>query len=89
MTDITTTTTHNNAASSVRGDVVYDLWNTVNEMRQMCNFTISSEMVMKDLMQKTMNSEGEFLNDRSDYTFGRVRLCEWEAFDKELSTQCW
>lgn len=86
MTDITT---YNNAASSVRGDVINDLRNTVKEMRQMCNFTISSKMMMKDMMQKTMNSEGELLNERSDYTFGRVRLCEWEAFDKEISSQSW
>jgi hypothetical protein len=69
----------------VRSDVIIDLWNTVKEMPQTHKF--SYESVMKYMMNKTMNNEGEYLNSTCEYTFGRVRLCEWESFDKQLSQQ--
>jgi hypothetical protein len=79
------TTTRINKTSSVRSDVIRDLWNTVKEMPQAHKF--SYESVMKYMMSKTMNNEGEDLNATSKYTFGRVRLCEWENFDKQVSQQ--
>lgn len=78
-------TTTINKTSSVRNNVIRDLWITVNQMSQ--NHRYSYEAVMKYMMSKTMNNEGEELNATSVYTFGRVRLCEWERFDKEVSQQ--
>ena len=81
MTAPTTTTARSNAASSVRSAVIRDLWATVHQMPQMCKYNFSCEMVMQYMMYRMLNYEGEYLNANSDYTFGRVRLCEWEAFN--------
>jgi len=86
MTAHTTTTARNNSTeNNVRSAVIRDLWATVHQMPGMCKYNFSCEMVMRHMMSCVMNHEGEYLNANSDYTFGRVRLCEWEAFDKK----CW
>ena len=82
-----TTTTRNNAASSVRNDVIRDLWITVKQMPDMYRYNFSCDTVMKYMMERVLNREWEQLNANSDYTFGRVRLCEWEAFNDKLLAQ--
>lgn len=70
-------------SDNIRNDVICDLWNTVIQTPEICNHSFSAEHTLQFLMHKFNFCDNEYLNSNSNYTYNMIRICEWEAFDKD------
>jgi hypothetical protein len=87
------TTRPNAPTTSVRNNVMTDLWNTVHNLPYVSKYTFSADVTLGYFMHKFQHTDHEYLNSDSEYTYGMIRVCEWEEFavkcqQKEIIYQC-